>query len=99
MKPVKFFLSTLVAAATAVSVTAAEYTITASGDRTLIDAAAGDTVTIDFSSNDNSYFYAVSSSVSYVVNADVVVVDATLHNGSSSKTYTFNGAISGTGAF
>ena len=99
MKPVKFFLSTLVAAATAVSVTAAEYTITASEDQTLIDAAAGDTVTIDFSSNANSYFYAVSSSASYVVNADIVVVDATLHNGSSNKTYTFNGAISGTGAF
>ena len=99
MKPVKFFLSTLVAAATAVSVTAAEYTITASGDRTLIDAASGDTVTIDFSSNPNSYFYAVISSLSYVVNADIVVVDATLHNGSTRSTYTFNGAISGTGAF
>ncbi|MBR5622977.1 MAG: hypothetical protein IKW49_07315 [Opitutales bacterium] len=100
MKTSKFFLTTLFAAAAmTVSAHAAEYKITASGDQKLIDAASGDTVTIDFSSNDNSYFYAVSSSASYVVNADVVVVDATLHNGSSNKTYTFNGAISGTGAF
>ena len=100
MKTSKFFLTTLFAAAAmTVPAYAAEYTIKDSGDQKLIDAASGDTVTIDFSSNDNSYFYAVSSSASYVVNADVVVVDATLHNGSSNKTYTFNGAISGTGAF
>ncbi len=100
MKTSKFFLTTLFAAAAmTVPAYAAEYAITESGDKNLIDAAGGDTVTIDFSSNANSYFYAASSSASYVVNADIVVVDATLHNGSSNKTYTFNGAISGTGAF
>lgn len=100
MKTSKFFLTTLFAAAAmTVPAYAAEYAITESGDQKLIDAASGDTVTIDFSSNANSYFYAASSSASYVVNADIVVIDATLHNGSSNKTYTFNGAISGTGAF
>lgn len=98
MKASKFFLTTLFAAAAMTATAyAAEYTITESNDATLKDAVAGDTLTIDFSGNSNSYFWAGTSNI--VVNADVVIVDATQRNGSSNRTYTFNGNITGTGPF
>lgn len=91
-------MTTLFAAA-AMSTTAyaTDYEITTSGDPNLKDAVAGDKLIIDFSGNDNSYFWAGSSTIT--VNADVEVIDATLHNGSSNRTYEFNGAITGDGPF
>ena len=99
MKTSKFFFSTLIAASAMTATAYAEdYTVT-DNSQDLINATTDDTVTIDFSSNSNSYLYSDSNSSSYVINASVKIADATIHNGFSDKTYIFNGDVTGTGLF
>ncbi len=99
MKTSSFFLSTLIAAAAmSANAYAADYTVTDSSN-TLINATSEDTVTIDFSSNSNSYLYADNIDSSYTINANVIIANATIHNGYSNRTYIFNGVVTGSGDF